>query len=458
MLNLSKDNRIDGKFDKMKYKSFQLLTKSRKANLMARLLIILGLIFIGILFLPWTQNIRAKGYVTTLQPEYRPQTIHSIIAGRVEKWFVKEGDFVAKGDTILFISEVKDKYLDPNLLARTEQQINSKELSAQSYVEKVNALNNQIQALEQTQGLKIEQAQNYLRQSYLKVASDSIQFEVAKQNYTIAQAQFKRMEQMYKDGIESLTKLESRRLKLQDGQGKVISTENKLLTSRNALLNAQIELVSIKNQYQDKLAKARSDRFSSLSGQYDADATVSKMQNEYSNYSVRQDMYYITAPQDGYITKAITTGLGETIKEGEKIVSIMPSNYELAVEMYVRPVDLPLMNKGQEVQLLFDGWPAVVFAGWPNSSLGMFKGRIVAIDNFASDNGKFRVLVAPHESHKAWPTALRIGSGAEGMALLKNVRIWYELWRQLNAFPPDFYDKNVKDKEVKTKAPLKSVK
>ncbi len=457
MLNLSR-NRIDDKVNKAKYKSFQILKKSSKANMLARLLMILLAIFIGFMFLPWTQNIRSKGYVTTLNPEQRPQTIHSIIAGRVEKWFVREGDFVSKGDTILFISEIKDKYLDPNLLDRTQQQIAAKELSVRSYNEKVGALDNQIKALRQTRDLKLKQAQNYYRQGLLKVASDSINFEVAKKNFEIANVQFGRMEQMYKDGIESLTKLESRRVKFQESQGKLISSENKLLTSRNILLNAQIELVSIANQYQDKLAKASSDRFSTLSGQYDAEAKVTKMQNEYMNYSVRQGMYYITAPQDGYITKALTTGIGETLKEGEKIVSIMPSNYDLAIEMYIKPMDLPLVKKGQPIQILFDGWPAIVFAGWPNASLGMFRGKVVAIDNFANDKGEFRLLVAPEESEKKWPKALRVGGGAEGMALLQNVPIWYEIWRQLNAFPPDFYDTKIKDEKLKTKAPLKSVK
>jgi multidrug resistance efflux pump len=456
MLNLS-PNRIDSKVDKESFESFGMLYDSNRTSMLSRLMIIVLALFIGFLFLPWTQNIRAKGYVTTLQPEQRPQTIHSIIAGRVEKWFVKEGDFVEKGDTILFISEIKDKYLDPELLARTQQQISAKELAVQSYSEKVNALDNQIEALNQTLRLKLKQAKNYQRQTELKVASDSIDFQVASKNYEIAQAQFTRMEQMYKDGIESLTKLESRRIKLQEAQGKFISAENKLLASKNALLNAQIELVSIQNQYQDKLAKANSDRFASLSSQYDASATVSKMQNEYMNYSVRQGMYFITAPQDGYVTKAITTGIGETIKEGEKIVSIMPAKYDLAVEMYIKPVDLPLMNKGQRVQILFDGWPAVVFAGWPNASLGMFRGEVVAIDNFASDNGKFRLLIAPDKSDKTWPIALRIGSGAEGIALLKDVPVWYEIWRQLNAFPPDFYNDKA-GKEVKQKAPLKAVK
>jgi len=35
---------------------------------------------------------------------------------------------------------------------------------------------------------------------------------------------------------------------------------------------------------------------------------------------------------------------------------------------------------------------------------------------------------------------LRIGSGANGFALLNDVPLWYEVWRQLNAFPPNYYD------------------
>jgi multidrug efflux pump subunit AcrA (membrane-fusion protein) len=57
------------------------------------------ILFIIILFLPWTQNVRSTGKVTTLQQNQRPTEINAIIAGRVVKWHIKEGDFVKKGDT-----------------------------------------------------------------------------------------------------------------------------------------------------------------------------------------------------------------------------------------------------------------------------------------------------------------------------------------------------------------------
>ena len=133
------------------------------------------------------------------------------------------------------------------------------------------------------------------------------------------------------------------------------------------------------------------------------------------------------------------TGLGETVKEGDALVSVMPASPELAVELYVRPMDMPLMAKGQKVRFVFDGWPSIVFSGWPNTSYGTFGGKVVAIDNFISPNGKYRILVGPDPDDRPWPNALRVGGGSVGFALMKDVRIWYELWRQINGFPPDLY-------------------
>lgn len=450
MLNIS-NNTIRDDFDTSKFDSFRKVKDTSVSRIFARILLGILVLIIIIMFLPWTQNINGRGYVTSLRPDQRPQEIHSVIAGRIEKWYVQEGDFVKAGDTILFISEIKEDYLDPKLLDRTNQQIDAKELTQKSYGEKVKALDAQIAALTQMQRLKREQAQNKLTITKLKVVTDSIEYEAAKTNYIISEKQQVRTQQLYSEGLKSLTDLESRTLKLQESQAKLIGYESKLLSSRNELINAQIELSSIDNEYLDKLAKTKSERFSALSSQYDTDAEITKLQGQYMNYSVRSGLYYIFAPQDGYITQAIKTGLGETIKEGASIISIMPAKYDLAVEMYIKPMDMPLLQRGQKVRFMFDGWPAVVFSGWPNVSFGTFGGSIVAIDNFISKDEKYRIMVAPDSTDAQWPVQLRLGAGANGLALLDDVPIWYELWRQINGFPPNFYVTNdnstVKDLE-----------
>lgn len=150
-------------------------------------------------------------------------------------------------------------------------------------------------------------------------------------------------------------------------------------------------------------------------------------------------MYYITAPQDGFVNRALQSGIGETIKEGTPIVSIMPAKYDIAVETYVNPMDFPLINKGEKVRVWFDGWPTIVFSGWPGVSYGTFGGIIVAKENFISSNGKYRVLIAPDPKDKKWPEQLSIGAGTQSLALLDDVPIWFEIWRTLNGFPPNFY-------------------
>ncbi len=438
MLNISNAS-INRYIDRSKYASLWQTEQRTSSKVLRKTLgIFFGMALI-FMFIPWTQNIRARGNVTTLKPDQRPQTIHSVIAGRIEKWFVQEGDFVEKGDTILFISEVKDDYFDPNLLGRTQEQLEAKESSVVAYMEKVRALDKQIDALVQSAELKLQQAKNKYRQAELKVVADSMDYQAYKVNFDIATLQFNRFKELQEKGLKSLTDLENKRNSMQKAQAEMISGENKLLTSRNELINAEVELLAVQAKYRDEIAKAESDKYTAMSSMYDAEAVVTKLQNQYMNYSVRTGMYYITAPQSGYITKAIQSGIGETIKEGTPIISIMPAIYDLAVAMFVKPIDLPLLQKGAPVRIQFDGWPAIVFSGWPNTSYGTYGGKVFAIDNFISDNGKYRVLVAPDPNDHQWPDALRVGAGANNMLLLKDVPIWYELWRQINGFPPDYY-------------------
>lgn len=403
--------------------------------------IIAGVSIIGViaLFLPWTQNISGSGSVTTLKPNQRPLSIQSVISGRLEKWYVQEGDYVKKGDTILFISEIKEEYMDPNLVQNTENQMNAKKQSLLSYGSKVTTLEGQIEAIEREKVLKLQQANNKIKQAIFKIKSDSIDLVAVRTQLKIATTQYNRTVELNKEGLKPLTDIEEKRLKLQEVEAKIITQENKLLTSKNEFINAKVEINRIGAEYAEKASKANSDKFTALSNQFDTDAQVNKLQNQYANYSIRNGMYYIKASQNGYVNRALQSGIGETIKEGTPIATIMPAKYDIAVETYVNPIDLPLISKGEKVRVWFDGWPTIVFSGWPNMSYGTFGGKIVAIENFISPNGKYRVLIAPDENDHKWPKQLSIGAGAQTLALLNNVPVWFEIWRTLNGFPPNYY-------------------
>ena len=426
------------------YASFQMLSRKKTPKRLIKILVWSFTILTIVLLLPWTQTITSKGNVTSLNQNNRPQTIQAVIGGRIVKWYVQEGQFVKKGDTIVHLSEVKSEYMDPNLIQRTESQMRAKESSADSYMVKVKALDKQIDALIDSRIAKLAQANNKIKQGRLKVISDSMDYQANAKQLEIAIKQYSRTEELTKQGLKSLTDLENKRLKVQEMEAKVVSLENKLLTSRNELLNAKTELNSIDADYRDKIAKSESEKSSALSSLFDTEATVTKMQNQVSNYAIRSGFYYVTAPQDGYISQALKNGVGETVKEGTALVSIVPSLTDLAVEIFVEPIDLPLMHVGNRVRIQFDGWPAIVFSGWPNVSYGTYGGKVFAIDNYIGANGKYRVLVEPDTSVHKWPKGLRLGVAVQSMTLLKDVPIWYELWRKINGFPPNYYTPKTK--------------
>ena len=133
------------------------------------------------------------------------------------------------------------------------------------------------------------------------------------------------------------------------------------------------------------------------------------------------------------------------------IVEIVPQDVQLAVEIFVEPFDLPLINIGQTSRFMFDGYPALVFSGWPQTSIGTFGGKVIAVETNRNANGKFRVLLIEDPEDRKWPPGMRIGNGALSFALLRDVPVWYELWRNINGFPPEFYQPEVEDKGKDTK-------
>ncbi len=401
-----------------------------------------------ILFLPWTQNIRAKGRVTTLRQEQRPQELNTIIPGRILKWYIKEGDYVKKGDTILQLGEVKVEYFDPELLKRTQQQIVAKEQSIEGYKNKAATTDIQAGALSEGRILKLQSLDNKLLQQQLKVASDSADLIAVNNELLVYNRQIEAARLMLDSGVIPLVDFEKRKLNFQTAGAKKINAENKYLQSKQELTNLRIEKSSTVQEYTDKISKAEGDKFSALSNAASTEADVAKLQNLYANYDARNQLYYIIAPQNGQVIKAKKAGLNEMLKEGEMIVEIVPSVIEYAVELFVDPMDLPLINIGQQVRFVFDGFPAIVFSGWPKTSYGTFGGRVSSIETSVSSNGKFRVLVAEDPDEKKWPQQLRMGGGANGIALLKDVSIYYELWRNINGFPPEYYTP-IKDENEK---------
>lgn len=457
MLNLS-EFRVLENVSEMNLSALEQVSLPTGQRLFRRWLLGMAIIGIGILLMPWVQNIRAKGKVTTLNPAYRPQTVHATFPGRIEHWYVFEGDTIQQGDTIARLSETKSEYLDPQIVERTGISREAKSNSANGYLAKAEALADQITSLREEQKLKQEQAENKYEQQQLYVATLEAKLIQQETEVSIAEYQMERSDSLYRSGLKPLTDLEGKRLKVQEARAKYTTLSNELEQATTEVAQTILQLETVGPSYRNKLAKAESDRQSAVVSYYESIGEVAKLSTQESNYRIRADYRYVVAPQGGIVNRVLKPGIGETVKAGDAVVSILPVKFVPAVEIFVAPYNLPLIRPGLEVRFLFDGWPAIFFSGWPGLSYGTFIGEVVSIDNDINNEGLYRILVKPSTNGRPWPKELRPGSGAEGVALLGKVTVWYELWRQLNAFPPNYYqDDKEKDNEPKLKTPAKRV-
>ncbi|MBT8189956.1 MAG: HlyD family secretion protein [Bacteroidia bacterium] len=456
MLNITEIS-ISSKIDTGNYSAFRILERRSGTKWLIKILLVLFLIFIITLFLPWTQNIRSKGYVTTLNPYDKPQNIQALIGGKIDKWYVKEGDLVSIGDTILILKEAKEDYLDPQLIENTINQQMAKSKSAEAYLTKRQFLSDQLVSLVQNLESKLRQIKIKQDQVTLKMSTLEFELEAADIELLNATNQLDRMQIMFEKGIKPLKDMEDKQLKKRKANAKKTSVLNKIEQAENDRLDLLQEIELANNDYEQKVQKIESEIRTADSYRYSLLGETNKLQSKVNQLEQRRSGFVITSPIAGRITKILKNGIGEYVKAQESIATIVPEEFQKAVELYVSPTDMPLIQKGEEVRILFDGWPAVVFSGWPQNSVGTFGGRVFAIDNDISDNGRYRILVVEDGEEKPWPELIRIGSGARGLLLLNDVKVYYELWRKLNGFPPDFYNQE-QNEAFKNKAPIRKFK
>lgn len=437
----------------MQLQSYDKIYQIHKKSRVKRWFLFIFIAGIITLFLPWTQNIKVKGNVSSLYQSQRPQQLNSPIPGRIIKWNVKNGDYVKKGDTLLQLSEIKEDYMDPLLVQRTEQQVDAKKGVRDYYEAKVGTAKNQLEALNAARDLKLNQVKIKILQLNNKLTGEQAELEAAKNELQLSEDQYARQKKMYDEGLVSLTQFQQRSISYQNSIAKKTAYENKVAQTQQEILNTQIEQNAVTQDYNEKLSKIEGERFQSMGQIEGSDGEIAKLQNQVANYKARQGLYFIIASQDGQIVSLNKAGIGEVLKDGENIGTIVPTNVDYAVEIYIKPVDLPLIKEGQRVMSIFDGFPAIVFSGWPDSSYGTFAGKVVAVESNISANGMFKALIIEDKNEKRWPPKIKMGTGVQGIAILNDVPIWYELWRNINGFPPDYYEvtnaKSAKDEKTK---------
>ncbi len=413
--------------------SLQLARSSHIAKKLATVLLaLLTLTVILMAFAPWQQTVTGSGFVAAYAPRERQQVLEATIKGRIVRWneTIVENRRVSKGE---FIAEIRD--LDDLYSNRLQSQLNNTSSILEAAGKVVEASEGQLNAYRRVQ-TEVEAAQNaYVQSAMEKVTAAEQKLEIAEAAIPQLQAAFDRAKGLELAGNIALEKFQEIERKLLESQGKVREERANVSAARADLLGKQSDREAYIHKaaadvryYEGALDKARGE--------------VSKAEKEFTEMEskvARQDTQVVIAPFDGFVVQ-ISPNLGtQMVKEGDAICTMVPDTKDRAVQIWLDGNDAPLVEAGRHVRLQFEGWPAIQFAGWPSVAVGTFGGTVVSIDMVDNGKGKFRCQILPDSTDsEPWPDQrfLRQGVRTNGWILLEQVPLWFEVWRNLNGFPP----------------------
>ena len=380
------------------------------------------------LFAPWRQNVAGAGRVAAFTPLDRPQPVEATVPGRVVEVFVTEADEVRKGDPLVRIVDI-----DPEKIARIEAKLEAtcKDLE----FTKLNILTyeSQVRVLEQARDLTVDAFRAKVEVSTEKLRSAEQKLRGIEAERDLLVEQEKRIGRLVPEFIEEMKLLEVQ-AKRQKADALVISAQADIDAASAALRNAEAELGKEREKANASVESARA-RKQSESGKAAAfGVKIADLEGDLR----AQNTQLVLAPRDGRVFRITVNTESSVVSKGDVLLQIVPVATQPAVELWMRGVDAPLIEPGRKVRLQFEGWPAVQFVGWPSVAIGTFGGIVKLVDPTDSGQGRFRLLIVPDEDDHPWPSDrfLRQGVRAKGWVLLEEVRLGFEIWRQLNGFPP----------------------
>lgn len=430
-------------------------------------IVLVGLVVIMIaclLFVPWQQSIVGVGQVTVFSPMDRPQNIEAQISGRIAAWHVREGETVEKGELLVELAETDPKFLDPNQLNLMRAQRAAYMARKQAAEQRINALQNQQASYQASRGAAVPSAQLKISQAGQRIEAARQALRAANQQVKTASLNFSRVSTLHAEGLRSTRDRELAEQTLIEARAEKERAEAQLQVAMQDETVADFESEKVEAD----TAASISGLDASIAGAYDSLASVTndlaKLDVDIQNLVQRISQRQLRAPRNGTVVQIMQAGPGETVSEGDVLATLMPLTADRAVELTVSDNDVPLISEGRPVRLQFAGWPAVQFAGWPSVAVGTFAGRVKVIDAIGGTTSRYRVWVEPdtaaiqNGNDEPWPSSkyLRPGSEAVGWIMLDTVPLWFELWRQFNAFPPTV-DQKTPASDQKGTAPKASI-
>jgi biotin carboxyl carrier protein len=353
---------------------------------------------------------------------------------------VLEGVRVKQGELILELDDIDPNFMAPELLMLLDQQKVALEQTRTASVDRARQLEKRIVEMKNLVKAAVPSAQARVVEAENKVRAAEQRIISAKVTYDTAELNVDRHRQLATQGLVSQRELEmtiqaaiasKAELKGAEAQLKEAQQNMKALTFGKDQISADVV---------QQLLNAEAMRAEALASAAMAADQLASISLRLSNATQRRIYSRIVAPIDGTVVKMARVGVGQTVRQGDKLVRISPISSDKAAELVADGLDAPLLNSGRKLRLLFYGIPAIPLPAWPELMAGTFGGVIKVVDQVDDGKGNFRFWVVPDPEDRPWPEQAHVRQGTKvmGWVILNRVPLWYELWRRFNLFPPDY--------------------
>ncbi len=356
--------------------------------------IVYGGALVLLAFVAWMALAKVDRVVHTngrVVPSGKQQLVQHLEGGIVSKVFVREGDTVTKGQSLIAVSALQANSSLGEKRARLEglsaraarlqaeaeggrfvapagAGANSQEMRNQSdaFEARMARLGQSLRVIEEQQSQKRQEAaEQEARRKGL-----SAELDVARQQQTLVQ--------------NLLAKNAASQLEMLDARAKVERLVTQIREAETAIPRLQAAALELQARAAEARAQFRSESRTSLA---DARVEMQRLQQEIGADSDRVLRTDIVAPVSGVVNKLMFNTMGGVVKPGDTLMELTPTDAALVVETRVSPAERGALQTGQKAIVKVAAFDYTVF--------GTLGGRVseISADSLVDERGEryFRV-------------------------------------------------------------------
>ncbi|WP_134677989.1 HlyD family type I secretion periplasmic adaptor subunit [Ectopseudomonas khazarica] len=333
-------------------------------------------------------------------PSSKVQVIQNLEGGIVSEIFVREGQVVNKGDTLLrlddtrFLSNQGETEADRlALIARIERLTAEAEGRAPALPEEVSRDAPQLAedelALYRSRQQRLESEQRTLGEQYRQKEQELAEFRSKAQQYRsslgLLQQELNMSQPLVASGAISQVELLRLRRSLVEQRGALEATNL-------AIPRAEAAMAEIKSKMQESQLAFRSEAFKELN---EVRTELQKINATSVAIQDKVTRTTVTSPVRGVIKQLKVNTIGGVVQPGSDMLEIVPLDDSLLIEAKVRPQDVAFLHPGQKAMVKFTAYDYTIYGGLKANL------ELISADTITDEEGNsfYLIQVRTDKSH-----------------------------------------------------------